>query len=159
MINTFLPPMRTELVVCADPRCGASERIGIHSHQEQRHTSAIAAARPSPTKGTPLYGLKYPLWQVVIVLTFLAFGCPVPAIVAAFGVDERTVATWQSKAGQHAKALHEHVVGQGQVKRYRARCKLMSCTLTRNPARLGGDHHECLFRGCSCGAPSPRRHD
>ena len=67
------------------------------------------------TKGTPLYGLKYPLWQVVIVLTLLAFGFPSPAIVAAFGVDERTVATWQSKAGQHAKALHEHVVGQGQV--------------------------------------------
>lgn len=107
--------MRPELVVCANARCGASERIGIHSHQERRYICHSCGQTFAETKGTPLYGLKYPLWQVVIVLTLLAFGCPVPAIVAAFGVDERTVATWQSKAGQHAKALHEHVVGQGQV--------------------------------------------
>ena len=107
--------MRPELVVCANARCGASERIGIHSHQERRYICHSCGQTLAETKGTPLDGLKYPLWQVVIVLTLLAFGCPVPAIVAAFGLDERTVAAWQSKAGQHAKAVQEHVVGQGQV--------------------------------------------
>ena len=35
--------------------------------------------------------------------------------MAAFGLDERTVAAWQRKAGQHAKAVQEQVVGRGQV--------------------------------------------
>ena len=108
--------MRSELVVCPHPNCGASERIGIHSRQERRYICHACGQTFAETKGTLLYGLKYPLWQVVMVLTLLAFGCPVPAIVAAFGLDERTVAAWQRKAGQHAKAVQEQVVGQGQVR-------------------------------------------
>ncbi|MEZ4733644.1 MAG: hypothetical protein R3E79_41635 [Caldilineaceae bacterium] len=39
-----------------------------------------------------------------------------PAIVAAFALDdERTVSTWQDKAGQHAKRVQEAIVCQGQV--------------------------------------------
>jgi hypothetical protein len=53
--------------------------------------------------------------MVVLVLSLLAGGCPIPAIVFAFGLDERTVADWQRKAGQHAKALQEQLVCQGQV--------------------------------------------
>ncbi|MEZ4737467.1 MAG: hypothetical protein R3E79_61110 [Caldilineaceae bacterium] len=37
------------------------------------------------------------------------------AIVAAFALDERTVSTWQDKAGQHAKRVQEAIVCQGQV--------------------------------------------
>ncbi len=44
----------------------------------------------------------------VCVITLLAYGCPIPAIVAAFGLDERTVAAWQDKAGHHARAVHHH---------------------------------------------------
>jgi hypothetical protein len=62
-----------------------------------------------------LYGLHHPAWLVVAVLTLLAFGCPVPAIVAAFGIDERTVADWQQKAGTHARAVQEEIVCAGQV--------------------------------------------
>lgn len=62
-----------------------------------------------------LFGLKHPLWIGVTVLTLLAYGCPIPAIVAAFTVDARTVADWQAKAGRHAKQVHRHLIGQGQV--------------------------------------------
>jgi transposase InsO family protein len=62
-----------------------------------------------------LYGLKHPLWLVLAVLTLLAFGCPVQAIVAAFGLDERTVSDWQQKAGRHAQRVHHEVVCKGQV--------------------------------------------
>jgi hypothetical protein len=41
------------------------------------------------------------------VVTLLAYGCPCQAIVAAFGVDERTVYDWQQRAGRHAQAVHE----------------------------------------------------
>jgi hypothetical protein len=51
----------------------------------------------------------------VLVLTLLCHGCPVQAIVAAFGLDERTVARWFSEAGRHCERVHEHLVEQGQV--------------------------------------------
>jgi hypothetical protein len=51
----------------------------------------------------------------VLVLTLLCHGCPTQAIVAAFGLDERTVARWLAGAGAHCQRVHEHLVGQGQV--------------------------------------------
>lgn len=62
-----------------------------------------------------LYGLKHPLWLVGVVLALLACGCPVPAVVFAFGLDERTVADWQVKAGGQAKAVQEQLVCQGAI--------------------------------------------
>ncbi len=44
---------------------------------------------------------------MVQVVTLLAYGCPCQAIVAAFGLDERTVMDWQQRAGVHAQAVHE----------------------------------------------------
>jgi hypothetical protein len=52
---------------------------------------------------------------VVLVLTLLSHGCPTQAIVAAFGLDERTVARWLAGAGAHCQRVHEHLVEQGQV--------------------------------------------
>jgi hypothetical protein len=56
---------------------------------------------------------------VVIVVTLLAHGCPVQAIVAAFGFDERTAAAWWARSGRPGQAVHEHLVEQpldlGQV--------------------------------------------
>jgi hypothetical protein len=59
--------------------------------------------------------LKQPLDLVLLVVTLLAYGCPTPTLVAAFGLDERTIATWQCKAGQHAKQVHTHLVCHGSV--------------------------------------------
>jgi hypothetical protein len=59
--------------------------------------------------------LKHPAWLVVVVLSLLAGGCPIPALVCAFGVDERTVALWQQQAGPPARQIQQHVVCQGQV--------------------------------------------
>ena len=54
------------------------------------------------TKGTALYRIHKPHLPVVTVVTLLAWGCPVQAIVAAFGLDERTVAAWQRRAGRES---------------------------------------------------------
>jgi transposase-like protein len=115
MTKHTLPPLRPELAVCPNPACGASHRIGVHSHQERRYKCHACTRTFSETVGTPLYGLKHPIWLVVLVLTLLAYGCPIPAIVAACALDERTVAAWQQKAGLHAKQVQEQVVCQGQV--------------------------------------------
>lgn len=110
-----LPPMRPELVVCPKPECGASGRIGVHSHTKRQYICHACKKTFAETTGTLLYDLKLPAWLVVLVLTLLAHGCPVPAIVVAFRIDERTVAEWQFKAGQHARQVQQQVVCQGKV--------------------------------------------
>jgi len=115
MLNTTLPPMRPELVVCPNSECGASERIGVHSLKERRYICHTCGKTFAETSGTMLFGLKHPLWLVGVVLALLACGCPVPAVVFAFGLDERTVADWQAKAGRQAKTVHEQLVCQGAV--------------------------------------------
>jgi transposase-like protein len=107
--------MRPELVVCPNSVCDASGRIGVHSIKQRRYKCHACGKTFAQTTGTPLFGLKHPLWLVGVVLALLACGCPVPAVVFAFGLDERTVADWQSKAGAHAKTVQQQLVCQGTV--------------------------------------------
>jgi IS1 family transposase len=60
-------------------------------------------------------GLRTSTNVVVIVVTLLAFGCPVQAIVQAYGLDERTVATWRDRAGSQCQRVHQAIVEQGQL--------------------------------------------
>jgi hypothetical protein len=73
------------------------------------------------------YRLRTSAEKVVIVVTLLAYGCPVQAIVAAFGLDERTVAAWWARSGRQGQAVHEHLVEQprdlGQVQADEIRVK------------------------------------
>ena len=92
------------------------------------------AAVPEQAAFFPVYPLLYaaldPLLPgdlVALILTLLAHGCPVQAIVAAFGFDERTVAAWRTRAGRHGQAVQEHLVEQphdlGQVQADEIRVK------------------------------------
>jgi IS1 family transposase len=49
------------------------------------------------------------------VVALLAYGCPPQAIVHALGLDERTVARWQERAGAHCQKIHEDQVMQGKL--------------------------------------------
>jgi transposase-like protein len=113
--TTDLPTLCPAQAVCPNPDCTTSGRIGIHSQSERRSICHACKRTFVATRGSPLFGLKTPLWVVHLVLTLLAYGCPIPAIVAAFGLDERTVATWLRKAGTHAKAVQAQVVCRGQL--------------------------------------------
>ena len=63
----------------------------------------------------------------MLVVTLLAHGCPVQAIVAAFGFDERTVAAWWARSGRQGQTVHEYLVEQprdlGQVQADELRVK------------------------------------
>lgn len=87
----------------------------MFSKKERRYQCRICDQTFVATKGTPLYRLHKALDLFVVVLTLLCHGCPPQAIVAAFGLDERTIADWQVRAGQHCQRVHEHIVQQGQV--------------------------------------------
>jgi len=93
----------------------AARRIVIHSRKEGRYQCKRCGKTFSATTQTPFYRIHKPHVLVVIVVTLLAFGCPVQAIVAAFGVDERTAAAWQRRAGRQRERVHQHLVQAGAV--------------------------------------------
>ena len=107
------PPLNPALMTC--PYCGEKERIGVHSYGERRCKCHACGGTFAETKGTPLYKLRYPIWVAILVLSLLAYGCPVQAIVAALFIDERTITDWLSKAGKHGERIQEQVVCHGQV--------------------------------------------
>lgn len=93
----------------------SEDHIVIHSQKERRYRCKRCGRTFSETKGTALYRSHRPRWLVIAVVTLLAYGCPVQAIVAAFGLDDRTVARWQKESGSQCKRVHEHVVEAGRV--------------------------------------------
>jgi hypothetical protein len=89
--------------------------IVVHSHGEQRYRCQTCGHTFAATTGTPFDRVHTAADVVTIVLPWLGHGCPIPAIVAALGLDERTVAAWMPRAGRHGQQVHQHVVLQGQV--------------------------------------------
>jgi len=107
-------------VFCPNPACpdkGQQGRgnIGIHSQKKQRYRCTRCGKTFAATRGTALYRLHHPVELMVLVVTLLCHGCPTQAIVAAFGLDERTVAAWLHRTGSHAARVHAAVVETGQV--------------------------------------------
>src|SRR5215204_6524651 len=105
---------------CHNERCWAYGRAGeghivIHSQKEQRYRCKRCSKTFSATKGTALYRMHKPHALVATVVTLLAYGCPPQAIVAAFGLDERTIYRWQLMSGRQCRRLHEHIVQAGGV--------------------------------------------
>ncbi|MGZ3628174.1 MAG: IS1 family transposase [Ktedonobacteraceae bacterium] len=62
-----------------------------------------------------LEGLRKPTELIVIVVTLLAYGCPIQAIVHAYGLDERTIASWRDRAGKHCQHVHQAFIEQGNL--------------------------------------------
>lgn len=89
--------------------------IGVHSQRDRRYRCERCGKTFSATKGTTYYRLRTAVDTVTLVLTLLCHGCPLQAIVAAFGLDERTVASWQARAGEQCQAVHQHLVEAGHV--------------------------------------------
>jgi transposase-like protein/IS1 family transposase len=107
--------MNPTTVFCPNLACPARGQTGqgnirIHSCKDQRFLCTECHKTFSATKGTALYRLRTPTETVSLVVTLLAHGCPLQAIVVAFGYDERTVACWLARAGGQGQAVQEHLV-------------------------------------------------
>jgi transposase-like protein len=98
----------------AKGQCGRGN-ISVHSQAEQRCYCNVCQKTFSVKKGTIFYRLKTDPVQVMLVITLLAYGCPIQAIVAAFGFDERTVKNWWQRAGEHCQQVHQHLVAGSQL--------------------------------------------
>jgi transposase-like protein len=80
--------------------------IRVHSQKDRRFRCTACGKTFAATRSTPYYRLHKPLELVTLVLTLLCHGCPRQAIVAAYGLDERTVADWQQRGGRHSQRFH-----------------------------------------------------
>jgi transposase-like protein len=112
--------MNLAQIFCPNLECPAKGQCGrdnirVHSLKEKRCYCQVCHKTFSVTKGSLFYRLKTAPETVILVLTLLAHGCPLQAIVIGFGLDERTVKMWWQRAGQHCQAVHEHVVGGSQL--------------------------------------------
>ena len=91
-----------------------TEAITVHAYKSReertptRYHCAACARTFSARRCTPFYRLHHPAALMTVVLTLLAHGCPVPAVVLALELDERTVRAWLLKAGAHAAVFHNH---------------------------------------------------
>ena len=124
--------MNPTTVFCPNLACPARGQtgqgnIGIHSRQDKRFICTQCRKTFTSTKGTAVYRLRTSAETVTRVVTLMAHGCPLQAIVVAFGVDERTVADWLRRAGVQGQAVQEHWVEQpralGQVQADEIRVK------------------------------------
>ena len=97
-------------LACPDKGAVGGGTIRVHARAEGRYRCRACRRTCAATTNTPLYRLHHPAATMTLVLMLLIHGCPIPAIVAAFGLDERTVRAWLHKAGAHAALLHDRMV-------------------------------------------------
>jgi transposase-like protein len=106
-----LEPMNTSEQFCPNETCLARGKRGegnitIHDRQRQRYRCRRCGRTFIARGGTMLEGLRKPTEVIVMVVTLLAYGGPIQAIVHAFGVDEPTGARWRERAGRHGEQGH-----------------------------------------------------
>src|SRR6266568_754874 len=121
--DTSMDPTTTFCPNMACPTRGQTGQgnIGIHSCKDKRFICTECHKTFSATKGTAFYRLRTSAETVSLVVTLMAHGCPLQAIVVAVALAyaRGTVACWLARAGGQGQAVQEHVVEQprdlGQV--------------------------------------------
>ena len=133
-------------VFCPNLACPArghmgQGNIGIHSRKDQRFLCTQCRKTVAATKGTACSRRRTPAETVALVLTLLAHGCPLQAIVVACGVDERTVAAWWARSGRQGQAVQEYLVEQprdlGHVQADEIRVKKQGGIVWHDPSLTG----------------------
>lgn len=125
--------MDPQTLFCPNSNCPARGQvgkgnIGVQSRKEHRYICHVCHQTFAETTGTVFYRLHKPRALVTVILTLLAHGCPLQAVVVAYQMDERTVKALLTRAGQHCERVHERLVQQprdlGQVQADEIRGKM-----------------------------------
>jgi transposase-like protein len=120
MNPTLTEPLNVSEQFCPNLTCCARGKIGegnivVHGRKRPRYKCKTCGRTFSAKTGTAFAGLRKSTEVIVIVVTLLAYGCPLQAIVHAFGLDERTVASWRDRAGKHCEQVHQAMIEQEQL--------------------------------------------
>src|SRR5215472_16575156 len=103
---------------CPNQECPSRGQIGqgnivSHGCKRPRYKCKTCGKTFSARAGTALEGIHKPEELFVTVISLLSQGCPIQAIVYTYGLDERTVASWQQRAGIHCEAVHKGKIERG----------------------------------------------
>lgn len=137
-------------MACCDRFKKGAGNIVSHGRKRPRCKCTSCGSTFSYRQGTMFYGLRTPEETVTQVVTLVAYGCPQSAVVKAFGFDERTVASWINRAGDHAEVFHHQQVTPldlQQVQVDEVRLKLQSLIVWVAMAIAVGSR---LWLGASC---------
>ncbi len=117
---------------CPNDDCPARGRIRegnihIHARTPLRYRCTVCGKTFGSRVGTPFYRRHTDAATITLILTLLAHGCPIAAVVVAFGVQRQTVSDWLDAAGAQCAAVHRQLVCQprdlGQVQADELRVK------------------------------------
>ena len=105
---------------CPNLECKSRGEIGqgnivIHSRERLRYKCKTCGRTFNYRTGTAIEGLRKPIDLFTTVISLLAYGCPTQAIVHTYGLDERTVADWQDRAGKHCEKVHKAKIEQEEL--------------------------------------------
>src|SRR5690349_14925962 len=95
-------------------KCNAGNIVS-HGKTRPRYKCKVCRRTFSERQGTMFEGLRKAEEVILLVVILLSYGCPPQAIVHAFGLDERTVARWQKRAGSHCQSVHQALVLQKEL--------------------------------------------
>lgn len=124
---------------CPEIECPARGQVGkgnihVHSLKDKRCICDVCGKTFATTSGTIFYRLRTNPVTVMLVLSLLAYGCPVQAIVKAFGLAQRTVRDWQQRAGNHVTRLMD--TWQKTANMIWKKCKRMKSKQKHSSARF-----------------------
>jgi transposase-like protein len=99
-------------VFCPNMDCPARGQIGegnigVHSRTPQRYRCRVCCKTFSARSQTVFWRRRTDEQTITCVVTLVSQGCPIPAIVAAYGVQAQTVRHWLEAAGVHCQAVHQ----------------------------------------------------
>ena len=99
---------------CLNPACSARGKQGEsnlvkYGSKRPRYQCKVCGKVFSAKAGTMYEGLRSPEWLITVVMALMAFGCPLQAIVQAFGLDDQG---------------HAHGGGDGQGHGDLQRCRI-----------------------------------
>src|SRR5271169_559009 len=103
---------------CPNLECTSRGQIGQgnivgHGSKRLRYKCKTCEKTFSARVGTAMEGIRCSEDDYVKVITLLAYGTPIQAIVHAFQIDERTIARWRDRAGIHCEAIHKEKIERG----------------------------------------------
>src|SRR5258708_35375124 len=107
-MQTSSEPMDASKQFCPNSSCSARGKMGegtisIHGRKRPRYKCQVCKKTFSARQGTMMEGLRTDEETITKVVTLVAYGCPIQAIVHSFGMDERPVAAWQNR---HRRRFH-----------------------------------------------------
>jgi transposase-like protein len=132
--------MNPQAQLCPNPTCRASGKDGniwIHSQKERRYRCKVCRRTFSETHSSAFYGIKKAHVLMVVVLSLLAYGCPVQAIVRTYGLDERTVWAWLARAGKHCQQFHHAHLARQRLELGQIQADELKITCFRRKVWLG----------------------